>query len=209
MKKRIVLLVVVASFACCGVSRGSVTNAWWSNGGNNALVPSSTSFAGDSLSAVGIEYGSPAQMVGTIATDTPDDPTLFLGSSVDNDTGAIWIGYQVNVVMSQTFTFSGTPTISNPTADWLVANVAAPTLQVGGLYAGKYEGTIDFAAGTPLGIGEELDFSYAIHFASSTDYAFTQEMIPMFALVPEPSTLALAATGGLMLALRLRRKRAG
>jgi hypothetical protein len=50
-----------------------------------------------------------------------------------------------------------------------------------------------------------LDFNYAIHFVGSTDYAFTQEMIPMFSEVPEPTTLALAGMGGLALALRLRR----
>ena len=107
MKKQLLLLIVGAGFACCSVSQASVTNAWWNNGGNNALVPSTTSFTGDSLSATGIEYGSPAVLVGTIATDTVDDPTLFLGSSVDNDTGGMWIGYQVNVVMSVPFTFQG------------------------------------------------------------------------------------------------------
>ena len=98
--------------------------------------------------------------------------------------------------------------MSNPDSTWFLAGTVGPTLQVGGPYAGKYEGTIKYAAGTPLGIGGELDFNYAIHFASSTDYAFTQEMIPIFSLVPEPSTLALSGMGGLMLALRFRRNQA-
>jgi len=50
-----------------------------------------------------------------------------------------------------------------------------------------------------------LDFSYAVHFGSSLDSVVTQEMIPMFAEVPEPGTLGLAAMGGVLLALRLRR----
>jgi len=147
-------------------------------------------------------------MTGQIFTDTLADPTLFLGSSVDNDTGGSWIGYQVNVVMSVPFTFSGTPTVFTvPGSSWVLAGPpSTPTLQGAGPYAGSYEGTIDFTdGGTPLAPGNELDFSYAVHFGSSLDSVVTQEMIPMFAEVPEPGTLGLAAMGGVLLALRLRR----
>jgi hypothetical protein len=144
-------------------------------------------------------------MLGWAQTDTTADPTLYLGSSVDNDTGGMWIGYQVNVIMSVPFTFVGTPGVSDPTSTWSLANT--PTVGPGsGPYPPTdYEGTIQYVGGTPLGIGQELDFNYAIHFAGSTDYTFTQEMIPMFSEVPEPGTLALAGMGGLALALRLRR----
>ena len=147
----------------------------------------------------GTQYSGPAQ------TDTTLDPTLFLGSSVDNDTGGAWIGYQVNVIMSVPFTFVGTPGVSDPTSTWYLANT--PMVGPGsGLYPPTdYEGTIYYSGGTPLGVGAELDFNYAIHFVGSTDYAFTQEMIPVFSEVPEPGTLALAGMGGLVLALRLRR----
>ena len=164
----------------------------------------------------GSQSGLPSQpgpgltgiVTGHILTDTPADPTLFLGSSVDNDTGGSWVGYQVNVVMSVAFTFSGTPSVSTaPASGWLLAGTpTTPTLQVGGPYNGLYEGTINFSdGGTPLAPGDELDFSYAVHFGSSLDSTVTQEMIPIFAEVPEPGTLGLAAMGSLALTLRLRR----
>jgi hypothetical protein len=139
-------------------------------------------------------------MVGTITTDSATDPTLFLGSAVDNDTSFAWTSYVVNVVMNAPFTFFGSPSVVNypPSgpSDWSVASVTTPALQGSGLYAGDYEGTIDLTGGTPVQVGDELDFSYAIHFSSSTDYAFTQEMIPQ--TVPEPSELGLLTMSGLL-----------
>jgi hypothetical protein len=207
MKKLIALIVVAATFACCSVSNASITNAWWHDNGDGSVVCSSWLYSGSSLTMSGTQYASPGHMLGWVETDSIADPTLFLGSSVNNDTSGAWIGYQVNVAMSQTFTFSGTPGVSNPDSTWFLASVVAPTLQVSGPYAGDYEGTIYYSGGTPLAIGQELDFNYAIHFSSSLDYAFTQEMIPMLAPVPEPGTIGLLAIGGLGLAVRLRRNR--
>ena len=213
--KKLILLTVVATFACCLVSKANVIGGGWNTGDPTALYCSSWPFSMNLSTATfgmtGTQYGSPATMTGWVDTDTVLDPTLFLGSGVDNDTAGAWIGYQVNVyVNNPTFTFVGTPTVSTiPGGSWFLASgPTTPTLVVGGFYNGYYEGTFDFSdGGTPLLVGDELDFNYAIHFASSTDYAFTQEMIPMFQEVPEPGTLALAGMGGLMLALRLRRNR--
>jgi hypothetical protein len=78
-----------------------------------------------------------------------------------------------------------------------------PTYQSGGPWVGYYEGTLDFSAGTPVGINGALDFQYTISFASSTHYILTQEMIPSMVTIPEPSTIALLAIGGLGLVMRL------
>ena len=222
MKKQILPLTVFALFACCSISRADITGAWWHDDGDYMIVCNTWNWnpATSALSMVGDQHGTPpepgpgipAHMLGWITTDTPDDPTLTLGSSIDNDTGGMWIGYQVNVVMSVPFSFVAPgPSVDNPAPDaapndnWFVAGVVAPTLQGAGPYAGLYEGTLEFSAGTPIGIGDELDFLYSIHFGGATSYAFTQEMIPVFSEVPEPGMLALAGMGGLMLALRLRR----
>ena len=128
-------------------------------------------------------------------------PTLYLGSAVNNDTAYAWTDYHVNVYMSVPFAFVGTPTVDNPpNSDWSLSGVVVPAWN-----GSQYEGTINFVDGTPIGIGGELDFNYAIHFSSSLDYSFTQEMIPSYEIVPEPSTIAVVAIGGLILALGLRR----
>jgi len=207
MKKQIILLAVVATFACCSVSRAEIIGAQWNlDDCTNVTCSGQTFTGGSTLDMTGVQHTSFGVMSGTITTDTIGDPTLFLGSSVNNDTGYLWNGYQVNVVMSVPFTFQGAPSVSNPpNNDWGVVNVIGPTLQGSGPYVNEYEGTMLFAPGTPLGIGAELDFNYAIHFGGSTDYSFTQEMIPSLVAVPEPSTVALLAIGGLGLALRLLR----
>ena len=207
MKKQIVLLVVVATFACCSVSQAMLTGAQWLPSSCTNLTCNSQDFDGDAVSMTGTQLSmNAARIVGTYTTDSPGDPTLFLGSSVDNDTGYVWDSYQVNVIMSVPFTFFGIPTVSTVPPDaWFLASTTAPTLQSSGPYTGKYEGTMIFSAGAPLGIGDVLFFNYAINFASSTDYAFTQEMIPMYSQIPEPGMLALAGLGGLALAFRLRR----
>lgn len=215
MKKVYIIYVSVgAILACCPVSNASITNAWWSIGEGASMTYSSWSFTnnsfGSTLSMSGIQSNTAtANMVGGIKTSDPTDPTLTLSSAVNNDSGQIWIGYQVDVILSSFYTFvTPDPTVNNPpNNDWIVASVFAPTLQVSGPYAGDYLGTIDFAGGTPVGIGDELDFSYSIHFVGSSSYALTQSVTPEVAPVPEPGTATLLAIGGLGLVLCLRRNR--
>ena len=208
MKKQIALLVVVATLACCSISHASITGATWENLNYNALNCTSNAFASDTLGMYGVQKGGAASMKAIIDTDTIADPNLTLSSSVNNDTGFAWNGYQVNVVMSVPFAFTApAPNVQNPpTGDWFLAGVVPPTLQGGASpWSGYYEGTLDFSAGTPVGIGEELDFQYTVTFGSSTHYIITQEMIPSMVTIPEPSTIALLAIGGLGLVMRLRR----
>jgi hypothetical protein len=208
MKKQIALLVVVATLACCSISQASITSATWYSLDHNTLNCTSNAFASDTLGMSGTQKAPAAHMVADIFTDTTADPTLTLSSIVNNDTGFAWNGYQVNVVMSVPFSFTApAPNAQNPPVnDWFLAAVVPPTLQGGASpWAGYYEGTLDFSAGTSVGIGEKLDFQYTISFGSSTHYILTQEMIPSEITIPEPSTVALLAIGGLGFALRLRR----
>jgi hypothetical protein len=218
--------VVLAFLGYCATSSADITGAWWNDDGDGVLVCQtwtydSANLPSPNLTMTGDQYTVPGQstaghMVGTITTDSPQDPTLYLGSAVNNDTSFVWTSYQVNVVMNAPFTFvAGSPYVINyplsGPSDWTVAGVIAPFLQVSGIYAGDYEGTIDLTGGTPIAISDqpdgELDFGYGIHFSSSTDYSFTQEMIPMG--VPEPSDLGLASAllfGGIELVKRFRKK---
>jgi hypothetical protein len=211
MKRQSILLTLLATLACCPVSQANITGAAWYSKDSSSLVCQTYPLTGNTLAMYGTQYGALASMAGTVDTDTPLDPTLILNSSVDNDTGFAWNGYQVNVVMSVPFNIvPPLPDPSNPPDnDWVLAGVVPVAFQVSGPWTGFYEGTLYYAGGTPIGVGGELDFEYAIEFASSTHYLFTQEMIPSMVSVPEPSTFALLAIGGLGLAVLRRNSRTG
>jgi hypothetical protein len=203
MKKLIYLLTSITALALCSTSNAAITNAWWGDDGDGMMVCTNWTYGGSSLQMWGTQTGNPGHMLGTVETSDTVDPTLTLANSVNNDSGIMWLGYQVNVIMSVPFTFTTPgPTVSNPpTDDWFVAGVVAPTLQASGTYAGDYEGTLYFNGGTPIGIGGELDYLYSINFSGSTSYSFTQEAFAYQTMVPEPGALALAGMGGLMLVL--------
>jgi hypothetical protein len=205
------LITLAAGCACSSTANAGIVAAWWNSTGNSGIAHNSGTFSASSdlLTLGGNQMSDPAQIGGQINTSGPVDPTLTIGSAVNNDSGVAWTSYQVNVVMNNPFTFT-TPgtTVANPTAnDWIISATIAPTLQASGPFVGLYEGTLDFTSGTPVAINGELDFSYSINFAGSTHYTFTQDMIANFASAPEPRQFALAAgLGGLLLAFCLPRK---
>jgi hypothetical protein len=199
MKNHIRIVTLLAGIACCSITHAGITGASWNSGGSAIQCTYLYPFANNTLDMDGIQHAAPALMNGTIDTDTPADPTLTLSSAVNNDTAFAWVGYQVNVYMTVPFTFTTPgPSVNNPLPnDWFVSGVVAPAFN-----GSQYEGTLYFSAGTPVGINGELDFLYSIHFGSSTHYEFSQEMIPSSVPVPEPSSLAFLAIGGLTLVLR-------
>jgi hypothetical protein len=204
MKRRlsISVLVAVAALVCCSTSRATITNAWWWDDGDGAVVCESTNWVGsdvNTLSMYGDQYRAPGHMTGTVDTATIEDPTLKLSTAIENDTSFAWTAYDVNVYMSTNFTVSYV-NVTNPSTNWTVVSYDATALFTGSNWVSH----IVFDTGTPVAINDELDYNYKLTFSGSTHYSFTQEMIP----VPEPSAVALVAIGGLFLArFTLRRGR--
>jgi hypothetical protein len=206
MKLKTIVVSIVATSAFCLVSQAGITSATWWNANAEQLTSSDFTYQNSGLSMTGVQHSSDAQMAGLIQTDTPLDPSLTLASSVNNDTGNPWLGYTVKVAMSQPFTITA-PSVNNPPGnDWFVAQTIAPTLQTSGTYNGKYLGELLFSEGSPVNVAGTLGWVYTINFGSSTDYSFTQEMIPSFVPIPEPGELALLGMGGVLLVWRLARK---
>ncbi|MGD0140986.1 MAG: PEP-CTERM sorting domain-containing protein [Tepidisphaeraceae bacterium] len=143
----------------------------------------------------GTQWGAPAQVVTAVTTDTDSDPVLVVDNDVNNDTDFTWTGYDVTVSMPNPFSLYNAE-VTNP-ANW-TATVTAPTE----ISPGEYEGAIDYAAGTPILVGGELDFQYTLQFTGATSYSFTESVTP----VPEPASIGLLTMG--VVALLARRKRA-
>ncbi|MFO1477307.1 MAG: hypothetical protein U1F98_11710 [Verrucomicrobiota bacterium] len=140
----------------------------------------------DAISMTADQY-SAATMQGTIWTDSPEDPTLTIGLTINNDTGFPWTAYHINVSMSQVFTISS-PTVANP--GWTAVIQQQPVWN-----GSTYLGQLEFTGGSPVGLDQLLSLSYQITFTGATQYAFGQELIP----VPEPSPASLLALAGLLL----------
>jgi hypothetical protein len=195
MKK--ILLMALASFLGWSVSQASVTNilAWTYSGGIYCYQPvlGTDGSGNQSVTLDGYQWTDWGTMGLTLQTDTPSDPTLTIGNTIDNESPFVWTAYIVNVAMSQTFSISNA--VVNLPSGWS-ENVTQPILQ-----GGNYVGTIDYfvtGGGTPVaiypGANSTLDFSYQITFTGSTSYSFTESAMA----VPEPSGLSSLMAGGLV-----------
>src|SRR5205807_7780388 len=151
------------------------------------------------------QYGGRGLMGGTITTDSPNDPSLVLNGSVDNDTSFAWTGYNINVFMYRSFTLSGVGVGPLPPG-WTFT--FTPAVHGPGTYYGANEfmASIQYhqGVGPAVAPGGEFDFSYTLNFSGATGYSFTAEMNP----VPEPTIAALGLLGGAVLFARCRRSRA-
>ncbi len=175
----------LAFLATCSVASAAIENLDWWDGPGGALncTASGPTFSYNEYAATisGTQFSS-GYGVTDITTDSALDPTLILTTDINNDTSFPWTGYDVAVSMANTFTLSAAAVIPPP-GDWSVVTTAP----VWDPFTSQYVATIDFSGGTPIAIGNDLEFSYKLAFSGNTYYAFTQAMMP----VPEPSTIAL------------------
>jgi hypothetical protein len=160
-------------------------------------------FGSQTMSLTGTQQWGPGH-IGTEGLDntayfhaqSEEDPTITLLTSIDNDTTFAWTGYDVNVYMNKPFTLS-LPTVSYDA--WTVAGLGSYPVTATPIGGGKYQASVSFVGGSPLPIGDTLDFGYKLTFIGSVNYC--QEMTP----VPEPASLVLLVSG-LMGVLVVRRK---
>jgi hypothetical protein len=200
MRIRSIILLAAAISLSSLTSDASVIGASYGDDGDGAIVcPVYSVGATDTLYVYGDQYWGPGHVLGTIDTDSPEDPTITLDNSLDNDTAFTWTAFRVNVQLNHVFSILTSPyPVAYTPADWTASIISQP-VNIGG---GIYQGTIDFYSGTPVGIGDTLEFRYKINFSGLTTYEFCQEFIP----IPEPGTFSLVLGGALLLGAAKRRQ---
>lgn len=190
-----VMCATMAVVLAGGSAHAAITTWDIANDGDGAIdctaSPFSTSLWNPTdqayeITIVGNQYWGPGHMVGDIATNTIEDPTMKIRNIIDNafDYEFDWTGYLVSISMNNSFTISNA--VVNTPGNWASPVVTQPTL-----VGGKYVGSVSYTGGTPVGQDETLDFGYWISFSGKTAYNFCQEMTP----VPEPATMSLLLAG--------------
>jgi hypothetical protein len=180
MKIRI-LAIMAALLAGAGFSRANIIGYNLADDGDGVIT--CTNYGLNDLGSGNYSmyiYGDhniwdSGHILGNFLTDTELDPTLALLNSIENDTGSAWGDYHVQVTMSKPFTFSN---VGVGTSGWTF-NTTAPAL-----VGSDWIGYINYFAGTPVLVGNTLDFNYSISFTGSV--SFQEQLTP--SPVPEPTT---------------------
>ena len=198
MNRRGIPLIVLALFVCCSASYANLTNVTYASDGDGAFACTPWSWSGTPTNEVDVgAYGDlfygPGHMIITALADSAEDPTLKISNSIENDSSFAWTQFTVKLTMAVPFTLTNV-TVSVPTL-W---SVVSGDNQNATLIGGNYVATVVYDTGPaiPNDAISTIDFGYWVKFTGSPSYILTQEMIP----VPEPSSLALVAIGGLFLA---------
>jgi hypothetical protein len=179
----------ITGVTCWNDGDGAITmNDWWSDLSNPV---DANIYLDEAL------HWAPAHAIVGITCSDDLDPTARFTKEVDNATTSPWTGYRINVVKGAPFSI----TSATEPIGWDAPSIIAPTLQLSGIYAGEYLGTVTYSAGltgTAIPIGGTGVFKLTTTFAG-TNNTFTLEQIPTYNGndVPEPGTLALLVLGSL------------
>jgi hypothetical protein len=201
MSKKAFLLVVSISFLGWFASNASVTSVGatgWTGGIYCYQPVLQSDSSGQSATMSGYQSSSSGSMDLNIAANSTTDPTLSIGSSINNTSSFAWTEYIVNLSMNQGFSINSA-NVTLPIG-W-TANITAPT---GPDINGNYNGSIDYLGGSAVAVSGTLDFNYVVQFTGSTSYNLTESVTA----VPEPGVFSLLMSGGLLLGgLMLARRR--
>ncbi len=199
MKIKHLVPAVFFAFGLTLAAKAGITNAWYTGGPNDGITINPYSWTGPDTTSLSLSV--PFSQTGSsgyinFGVNANSDPAFTMNNSVNNDTGFTWIGYDVQITMSQPFTFSGV-NVTLP-ADWTVGPINGPT---GG---GPYTGDFLLLAGTPLPTGGVLDFGFTLNFSGPVSFQEVDTPVPA---APEPGTLGLLAVGAAVLGTKVLRRR--
>ena len=208
MKKQSAVLAILAILFFCSTSRAMITNVCYASDGDGAFVCTpwslSTNASELGVSVYGDQHSAPGHLVLGVLTDSPEDPTLNISNSIDNETDFAWTKFTVNLTMAVSFSLANV-TVTAP-GDWHVVSYDPVAINT----TSNFLATVVYDTGAPIPNDgtSTIDFGYSVHFSGSPAYTITQEMIPTEETntVPEPGTLGLVGVG-MLLFVQLARRR--
>jgi hypothetical protein len=191
-------VVLAAVLAVGSVAQADIIDWSCQDDGDGGIVMNQPSWsevgaAEYKLEMSGAQYWYPAHVDGDFITDTPDDPTVWIIETVENQTNFTWTDYHITIGMDKPFQIIG---VVSP-LDWTwnitqpVDGQPIPSHTTPGT---GWVGRVDYLAGTPIPVGGSGNFGVVVSFLGSV--SFFTEQVP----TPEPTSLLLLAFGGLFLA---------
>ncbi len=188
------VLTVVILLLCAASTNANIIGAEAADDGDGAIVCVATWDQGTSTMNIdGVQYWKPGHIAGSFTTDTELDPTVWIVESVDNYTNFIWTDYHIDIGMNKPFSIVGV--VAPPDWTWAITPPASgqqlPNQPPGTL---GWVGTVNYYAGTPIGIGQTGTFGLVVSFAGSVQFCTAQTPTG----IPEPATMTMLGLGTLL-----------
>lgn len=122
--------------------------------------------------------------------ETDEDPPLHIRKDVNNGTNLTWIGYKLDLSLSDPHTFELLSPV--PSSDKMTLLSSSPYSLVFGLPSA-------------VAPGENVQFDFVVNVVTTGGFSFTLTQMPI--PVPEPAACVLILVGAAMGSLGYRRRR--